>query len=200
MDYSGYALLLLAVGLTLLVAEFFIPSGGLIVVSALIALGSSLWCAWHAWWDSDRIMWWIFSGTTLLMAPGTVAGTIYVLPRTRFGRRVLLQGPTREEVTPYIAERQRLSALIGHTGKTLSLMNPGGLVLVEGERLHAESPGMMIDSGETIEVVAVKGNRLVVRPADALRESELTAEEAERLEAEAGPAEDRPLDFDLPAS
>lgn len=197
MDYSGYALLLLAVGLALLVAEIFIPSGGLIVIASIIALGASLWCAWHAWWESDRLMWWIFSGTSLLMIPVSVLGAIYILPRTRIGRSILLQGPTPEEVTPYLAERQRLSAFIGEQGKSLGLMNPGGLVVIAGERLHAESQGMMIDAGAVVEVVAVKGNRLVVRPAPA-RSEPPPDENIGDSGADVQSTQERPLDFDVP--
>ena len=36
------------------------------------------------------------------------------------------------------------------TGKTLTLLNPGGLVLVDGERMHAETRGLLLDPGETV--------------------------------------------------
>ena len=36
--------------LALLVAEFFIPSGGMILIVALSATAASIWCAWNAWW------------------------------------------------------------------------------------------------------------------------------------------------------
>ena len=51
MDYSHIALLLLIVGGVLLVAEVFIPSGGLILAAAGVCLAVSVWCAWNAWWD-----------------------------------------------------------------------------------------------------------------------------------------------------
>ena len=50
------------------------------------------------------------------------------------------------------------------SGKTLTLMAPGGLVIVEGQRLHAETEGQMLDPQQPIKIIAVRGNRVVVRP------------------------------------
>ena len=84
--------------------------------------------------------------------------------------------------------------LIGKSGKTLTLLNPGGLVSVEGERLHCESEGMMIDASQNVEVIRVKANRLVVRLAS---EDSLVMEAPEpKLDQ----ADDDPLDFELPQS
>ena len=37
------------------------------------------------------------------------------------------------------------------------------MVLVEGERMHSESEGMLIDPDQAVEIVGINGNRLVVR-------------------------------------
>jgi membrane-bound ClpP family serine protease len=85
-----------------------------------------------------------------------------------------------------------LSKFIGRIGKTLTLLTPGGLMMVDGERFHCESEGVIIDSGEDVRIVSVKGNRLVVRhdpgAANTISESDRNLSEAEKP----------PLDFDLP--
>src|SRR4029078_5418536 len=91
-----------------------------------------------------------------------------MLPRTPIGRKFLLETPSHEEVTPYLAEQERLRQMIGKHGTTHTLLNPGGRLLVHRERMHCESEGMrLLEPDEDVIVVGVKGNPLVIRPADA---------------------------------
>lgn len=206
MDYHHLAVLLLIISLGLLFAEIFLPSGGMISVVALVCLAGSIWCAWKQWWESDpRIFWW-YLGAVVVLLPIAVAAMLYVFPRTAVGRRILLEGPSLDEVTPYADEAQQLRRLIGITGKTLTLMSPGGLVEIEGQRMHGEAEGMMLDPGTPIEVVSIKGTRLVVRPArqrvadEEIAPGEDAARDAEPFATEADASENPPLDFDLPRS
>ena len=164
MDYSLLAVLFLAVGLTLLVAEVFIPSGGFILILVLSSLGASLYCAWQQWGVSSPHLWWLFLLTVVLAIPCVLAGSFYILPKTRFGSRVLLEAPRPEEVAPWSRDREHLSQLVGQRGRTLTMLNPGGLASVGGERVHCESVAGLLDSGAEIEVVEVRGNRVAVRP------------------------------------
>ena len=219
MDYYEYfAVLLAIVGLGLLVAEIFIPSGGLILIAAVLSFLASVWCAWTAWSDT-LVYFWLFLGALVLLIPFALIGAFYYFPRTELGRRILLEAQSLEELTPFVEEEAYLRQLIGRTGKTISLMNPGGLVMVDHERLHCESQGMLIESNTEIEVIAVKGNRLVVRiptkpqssdhhqdapnrsPGHDMQASEeprmTDAEQSEEFPQE---SKDKPLDFDIPQS
>lgn len=163
MDESTFAVLLLVVALGLMVAEVFIPSGGMISILVLVSLVGSIWCAWNAWWDSNPFVWWAYITSLVMLVPATISGAFYVLPRTPMGRRVLLEGPDREEVTPYVEEQNELLGQVGQIGKTVTLLNPGGMVTVNGKRFHCESEGMLLEPDTEVRVVAVKGLRLVVR-------------------------------------
>jgi hypothetical protein len=59
--------------------------------------------------------------------------------------------------------------------------------VVNGERLHAISEGIIIDAEKTVEVIEVHGTRLLVRP-------------AERPAVNAGTSTEPPsrLDFEIP--
>jgi len=196
MDYSLLALLLLAVGLAFLVAEIFIPSGGLISVMAIISLTASVFFAWSAWGTSQPTMWWTYLAALIFLLPTTVVLAIIILPRTPWGKRIILDGPPLDEVTPYVTEEAHLSRLVGKTAKTISLLNPGGMVLVDGERIHCESEGMLVDPGQQVKVIGLKGNRLVVR----LELNNKPAELAMEQSAEEN-TEDKPkLDFEYPES
>jgi len=185
MEPTYIALLLLIVGLGLLVAEFFIPSSGMIFVFAMLCLAGSIWFAWSSWG-------WYYVAVVVILLPLVVGGMLYSLPRTALGRRILLEAPSLDEVTPFTEDQAQLAELIGRQGKTLTLLNPGGLVLLDGERMHCESEGMMIDPDSDVRIVDVRGNRLVVRL------SSFGAPPAGQAPVDETPSDKPPLDFELP--
>lgn len=196
MDQSLLALLLLALGLAFLVAEIFIPSGGLISVMAVISLTASVFFAWSAWGEDQPTMWWTYLTALVFLLPTTILLAIIILPRTPWGKRIILEGPELEEVTPYVHEEAHLSRLVGKTADTLSLLNPGGMVLVEGERIHCESEGMLIDPGQQVKIIGLKGNRLIVRLDINNDPTNLAADQTTQ-----NSTEDKPkLDFEYPES
>ena len=199
------AVILLVIALVLLVGEVFIPSGGMILITACVCLAASIFFAWRAWWADDAVAWWIYVASLIVVVPSVIAGMLYWFPKTTMGKRVLLEAPMLSELTAFDDEVARLEKLIGQKGQTVTLLNPGGLVLVEGERHHCEGDGMMIDPQETVEVIGVSGNRLVVRPATPDVEDVKTPAIDEPKSAipqdspfEEDQPDDRPLDFEYP--
>lgn len=163
-SYAIFAILLLFAGLAVLVAEVFIPSGGLLFCVTAVTLIASVSFAYAAWWQSNPPAFWAFCSFLLMMIPAVVIGAFSWLPRTRFGKKILLEAPDLEQVTPFAAETARLNQLIGKRGVTQTLLSPGGMVAIEGARHHAFTEGLLLDPGVEIEVVEVRGTRLVVRP------------------------------------
>ena len=212
--YDILAIVMLFVGLALLIAEVFIPSGGMITILSVLCIVVSVWAAYQAWWEPAGSIWWMYLAALLLLAPGSIGGSLYMLQHTGLGRHILLDAPSLDEVTPYAEEEHRLRQLIGMRGTTSTLLNPGGMVLVDGERLHCESPGMLIECDREVEVVGLKGNRLVVRIAtekEQETDSEMSAEnadanqpiydiESDDLSADQNDSDDPPLDFEIPQS
>ena len=166
MDSGLIAVLLLGLGLAVLVVEVFVPSGGLLAVFTLMCLVGSVVAAWDEWWGTDPAAFWLYLGSVVVLVPGTVVASFAMLPRTKFGRRLLQEAPTKEEIAPLVEETARLAALVGKRGVTLTTHSPGGMVEVNGQRHHAEARGLMLDPGQPIEVIALRGQRLVVRLAD----------------------------------
>jgi membrane-bound ClpP family serine protease len=193
MDAGSLAVLLLVLGLGLIVCEVFVPTAGMMAAFATLCIAGSIISAWTAWWNDNPTYFTIYGISLLVLIPSAISGAFFLLPRTPFGRQVLLEAPNLEEVTPYQEEQRQLQRLVGHVGKTLTLLNPGGLVLVDGTRQHCESEGIMLDAGTPVEIVAVKGNRVVVRPVSKSNESR-------NSDADIADAGERPLDFDLPQS
>lgn len=186
-----FAILLLIAGIGILTAEVFVPSGGLLGVITFITLVVSLVFAYRAWGTTHPNLFWGFCGVLLLLIPTALGVAFYVLPHTPIGKRVLLEAPSPEELTPFAKETDKLTKLIGRYGKTLTMLNPGGLVQLDGERLHVFSEGMIVESGKWVEVLEVRGTRLLVRPGDPPASHDPFDEES---------GSSRPLDFEFPQS
>ncbi|MEZ6059598.1 MAG: NfeD family protein [Planctomycetaceae bacterium] len=166
-DAGVLATILLIVGLFLLALELMIPSFGIIGICSAISLLISAWCAWQAWWGTSPGFFWTYVSFWLLGIPAVFVGMLVVMQYTSIGDAVVLRGPGRDSAASSASARERtgLESLVGNTGKALSLLTPGGMVSVAGERFHAESPGMLIEPGTAIQVIGVKGTRLVVKEA-----------------------------------
>ena len=126
MEPAYLAVALLVLGLTLIVCEVFIPSAGLIAAFATLCFAGSVVAAWTAWWYDKPGYFAIYAIALLVLIPSAFSGALYLLPRTEFGRQVLLEAPALDEVTPYQEEQRQLQRLVGQIGKTLTLLNPGG--------------------------------------------------------------------------
>ena len=158
-----FAVLLLIVGLAILMAEVFIPSGGLLGVITFISLVVSLIFAYRAWGGSHPGIFAAFCVLLLLLVPIVIGTGFSILPHTAVGKKVILEAPDAEALTPYLAESRHLEQLVGEFGTALTMLNPGGLVRVLGERLHATSAGFAIEPGDSVKVIEVRGSTVVVR-------------------------------------
>jgi len=190
-SYALYAILLLIAGIGILTAEVFIPSGGLLGMVTFLTLIVSLVCAYRAWGTSHPNVFWAFCCVLLLAIPIALGSAFYVLPRTAFGKKVLLEGPASEQLTPFVKETDRLTKLVGRFGKAVTTLNPGGMILLDGERLHVFSEGIIVESGRSVEVLEVRGTRLLVRPGEPPIGNDPFVEESRSA---------TPLDFELPQS
>jgi membrane-bound ClpP family serine protease len=206
LDYPSLAILLLMVGFALIIAEIFLPSGGLILVMCVVAFIASFWSAYKAWYGVSSLAFGLYLAALVILIPAFVIGSFQIFPRTPMGKR-LIGAPTTEEVTPYVEEQAHLQSLIGHIGKAITPLIPSGMVNVNGERLHAFSEGVLIDSGVEVEILDVRGTRVLVREAVDLPQPQSTqppepvsASEVFLTESEADSEDDRPLDFDVPQS
>jgi membrane-bound serine protease (ClpP class) len=193
-DAALLATLTLLAGLFLLSLEMFVPSFGLLFVMSMISLAVSFWSACKAWWAVSPHFFWSYILLLLGGIPATFFGTLSVLQRTSLGRRMTLTPPPDAGIAP----ANPLQHLIGRTGTAQTLMTPGGMVLIDGQRLHAESTGMPVDPGTAVVVVAVRASRVVVRPASASTPplSTQTSPPGQTLTPSDSTS---PLDFDIPA-
>lgn len=159
-----WPLVCLACGLLLVVAEAFIPSGGLLGVLSAGLLLLSLWLAFQRG---------MMTGLSFLVAlavfvPMALALALSVWPHTPIGRRMLLAPPDEDdlEIAPaQVAGGTRLEHLIGQYGRTLTPLRPSGVVDIQGRRIDAMSEEGLIASGTLIRAIQLRAGQLVVRVA-----------------------------------
>ena len=207
MDAQFWALTFAVLGFCLIAAEFFIPSGGMIALSCAGCFVASVVCAHTAWYRSSPGVFWSFSLGLGVLIPTFLTFFLRLLERTSLGNQLLLPRTVPEDVVPYSSEAAVLDRLIGRVGTALTPMNPGGLVRVENERLHAVCEELMLSLGEPVEVTGIRGNRVVVRrakaqplapPPDSQPGGEIALTSVPPPAKSEGPTEPESLDFDVP--
>jgi membrane-bound serine protease (ClpP class) len=156
-----WPIVLMSLGLVLMIAEVFVPSGGMISVLAVGFLGVS---AWQAFAISTAVGL-KFLLALLVLVPSVIGLALYLWPRTPVAKSAFLKAPTAEEVAP---ERYGppLAPLIGQYGRALTPLRPSGMVDFEGRRLDAIAEEGLIPAGALIRAVKVQGSRIIVRVAD----------------------------------
>ena len=158
-----WASILLLVGLTLTIAEIFVPSGGVIGFLSLASIVAAIIMAFTQSGPTAGVM---FLSVACLAVPLVLAVAFRFLPRTPVGRRLLPTIPTAEEVLPDREVRRRLQQLVGRVGRAKSKMLPSGAVQIDDQTIDAVSEGQPIEAEEPVRVIAVRGTMVVVRPVD----------------------------------
>jgi len=166
MDYWVLALLLLALGMALAVLEVFFVSGGLLGILCVAAMVTAVVFGFQ---DGQA---WGFGilATAIVGVPIVVVVALNVLPNTPFGRKIILDAPTSQDVLPEDRRQASLKDLVGRTGRAKSKMLPAGVVKIGTRTIDAVTEGMAAEPGQPGRVIEVRGNRVVVRLID---ESEL---------------------------
>jgi membrane-bound ClpP family serine protease len=182
-----WAAILLLVGLTLVMVEIFIPSGGVIGFLSFASIIAAIVMAFYQSGPTVGIM---FLSVSCVAVPAVLATAFRLLPGTPMGKRLLPDIPSAEDVLPDREDRRRLRQLVGRVGRSKSKMLPSGAVMIDGQTIDAMSEGQPIEAEEPVRVIDVRGTMVVVRPVD-----ENAADEVARRQAR--PDDDilsRPID------
>ena len=156
-----WALLILLVALALIVMEVFIPSGGVLSFLAAIAVVVSIFLAFY---NGGPVTGTIFLVFTAVLVPLAVYTPIRVWPNTPLGKLILIQPPESDEQV--LPDKSEWKELIGRRGRAISKMLPSGAISIDHRTYDAVSEGMSIVAGTVVQVLAVEGNHIIVRPVD----------------------------------
>ena len=160
MDPWVWAVLLLALGLSLSILEVFFPSGGLLGFLAAAMLVTAVVMAFREGQTTGIV---VVAGA-VVGVPIVVVLALQLWPKTPMGRRMLLASPTDDDVLTQNPKQLQLRSLVGRVGVAKSKMLPSGAVVIDGRTIDAVSEGVPIDEGQKVRVIEVRANRVVVRP------------------------------------
>ena len=150
-----WCLVLFILGVSLIVAEFFLPGAVcgiigviLLVVSAGFGIGA-------------------YPEYTLFIIIGELAGAfgaivlgLYLLSNTNLGRGLFLNKTLSAENA--FGDNPSAKIPLGANGVALTALRPSGTIDVEGVRIDAVSDGDFLAEGSLVRVIEVNGNRVVV--------------------------------------
>jgi membrane-bound serine protease (ClpP class) len=157
-----WPVLLLLLGMVFVILELFIPSSGILSLLAAGSVIASIYVGFlHGMWYGVASL-----ALAIVVVPVFLAIAIQLWPRTPIGRLIFMQPATEDEVLPQDEEYRERHTLLGKFGIAKTKMLPSGAVVVEGRTYDAVSRGNPIEPGETVRVISVSGNRVVVAPAD----------------------------------
>src|SRR5438105_7938546 len=125
MDYLTVAFILMGIGVFLLIAEILVPTGGILVVAALLFFACAVGTI-------------LYNGTTV-EAVVALVGLSIGLPVFGYAavaawRRMSLDTVLDETPAPPVVAAET-DTLKGRTGKTVSPMRPSGTVEFDGNRV-----------------------------------------------------------------
>ena len=161
MDPLIWSILLLLVGLMLMVGEVFLPSGGLL---GFLSMTSMIAAIVLAFYERGLEAGAIFLTIVAVAVPITLAMAFRWWPRTPMGKRILLDIPKPDELLPDTPQRRQLRNLVGKVGIANTVMLPSGVVSIDGMMVDAVSEGIVIEAGTTVQVIDVRGNRVLIQP------------------------------------
>jgi len=145
----------------LIVAEVFLPSGGILSICALASAVGGVAICFHF----HPVAGWLGIVVAVIMIPTLLFGAYRVLPKTRFGRQVLLPRPVRERGDA-ISDGPELAKLVGQIGEVLTPLRPVGICSIGGRRVECVSESGYVQKNGKVTVIRVEGTQVTVRVID----------------------------------
>jgi len=149
------AILLLALGLGLIVAEILVPSFGVLSVLATVSIVGAVVLAFQ----ESTTLGIRFLVAIALLVPAVILLGFRLFPRSPFGRRMVAEGlsfASRPSLDP------RDLDLVGKQGAVEADCRPAGMARIDGRRVDVVTRGEWLAAGTPVRVVEVQGNRVVV--------------------------------------
>jgi membrane-bound ClpP family serine protease len=153
-----FAVFLYFLAAMLIVAEVFIPSGGLITICAIGCLAGGV----AIFFSRSSTAGWVGVLIAIVMIPSLLVGAYKIFPHTRFGKRVLLTPPQQTQGTA-IPDTEELKGLLGMTGTVITTMRPVGMCDFSGRRLECVAEGGYVQRGKQVKVIRVESTQVTVR-------------------------------------
>jgi membrane-bound ClpP family serine protease len=142
-------------GVLVVIAEVVIPSAGILSIIAAGLIGYSIYL--------------VFTGISSAAGMVFIAGDIIALPVVLVvGLKLLAKSPATLKTSlsrsqGFTSQSEELAGYKGKTGKAITDLRPAGAATIEDQRVDVVSRGEYIEKGASVLVLAVDGNRVVVK-------------------------------------
>ena len=152
------------IGVGVIIAEFILPSAGLLTIAALSIFGYSLYL--------------VFTGVNVSAGITLLVIDILSLPvLVIIGIKLLAISPATLKTNISsrdggVSQPESWADLKGKEGIALTDLHPTGAALFDSKRFDVVSRGEYIEKGITLIVTTVDGNRIVVRKKDLSTETD----------------------------
>lgn len=148
-------LILFLLGVVLLAGEVFVPGAVLGILGALcMAAGCVI---------SFLQLGTGYGMLATVVALALLGLTLYVelvwLPKTRFGRKLIVESKIDATSQPALADK---ASVVGKTAEALTALVPSGHVLLDGRRYEAYSQSGHVAKGTALRVTGLDNFRLIV--------------------------------------
>lgn len=145
---------LLVAGLILVAAEVFLPGMIAGTLGTICLIASVVLC----YTKKDGLYGSVYLVAVIVVSFTIVGVTMHYFPRTRLGSKMVLDAQSKES-----DDLVWLATLRGKRGTAHTMLRPAGTAIIENRRVDVVTEGGMVPKGSAIEVLAVEGNRVVVR-------------------------------------
>jgi len=142
----------------LIIAEVFVPSGGIISIAALACVIAGIVVCFN----QGMVIGWIGIIVAIIMIPAVLIFAYKILPKTKFGRHVTLSPPERQQGDA-IPDANSLKEMLGTIGTVLSPLRPVGMCDFSGQRLECVAESGYVDKGKKVKVIKIESTQLTVR-------------------------------------
>jgi len=159
----AFPIVLQIAGIFVLLAEIILPSGGVLTILALGCFGYSLYS--------------VFTNVSVSVGMMFVAADVVILPIVLIaGLKLLAYSPVAlrkslKKTDGVTSQSEKLGGYMGKTGTTVTNLRPAGTARIDGRRVDVVSRGEFIEKDKPVIVIAVEGNRVVVREGERETES-----------------------------
>ena len=147
-------LLLQLMGVLVIIAEVFLPSGGVLAIIAVAVIGYSLYLVFEV----SMTLGWALVVLDLISIPILVILGLKMVAKTpaRLSRTL----SSEEGVT---SQKPELGKFLHQTGIAVTVLRPSGTAVFNGQRVDVVTRGEYLNKDTAVEVVAITGNQVIVR-------------------------------------
>jgi membrane-bound ClpP family serine protease len=142
-------------GIIVIIAEFILPSMGILTVMALGLFGFSLYLVFT---QATTMAGFVFVVVDACLIPVLIIVGVKLLAASPVTLRSSLKSIAGAQSQP-----PEWADLIGKSGEATTDLRPSGSARFNGKRYDVVSRGEYISKGSTVTVLSVEGNRIVVK-------------------------------------